>query len=238
MRRSAAWPWAALVAVLVAASVVLFLRTPATVQAALPLPPAGTLPASPGNPEPSRAASRCPQGMGSWRAWHGDDASLVFGGRLAVPASAWPYEVSDVPQENTFPGMYDAAMGYETPVKGWGVVAGLAEIDAAGYYATLRGAATTGVTCMANDDESYPGRLSVDVLSDQKTTVDGRDAWLYAARVNLDPAKSHTIAAETITVVVVDDGREDRFSILFASSVDASAQREIERLPSLATVVT
>ncbi|HLT62395.1 MAG TPA: DUF2510 domain-containing protein [Microlunatus sp.] len=155
---------------------------------------------------PSGTATSCPRGRPDAGARPVADGR-VYGGRLsfALIEGYGPPE----PRQR-LPWFYGTASQLQMTEPGWYSSFTVGEVQRAGPFGTLRGAAERSLICIVTGPgfEGFTGR---EVLQDEAIQVSGREAWMVAAKVRVD-RDDISVPGDRVTVIFVDDGRRDRLS--------------------------
>ncbi|QDP97783.1 DUF2510 domain-containing protein [Microlunatus elymi] len=215
---------AALVLVVVVVSVVLIMRRTDDV-GSLDLDPASapstsgwqsagtatgssTAPSAPRTADGSSAtAGTCPAGQPADLALHPQDGR-IHGGRLSMaPVPGY----SDPEPEYMLSWMWDTQGVNQTTEPGWQSIFAVGEVRRTAGFSTTEEAAHSSLGCAIRTDWylNYTGRKDI---RDAAITVDGHPGWIVTAEIH-DDTPQIRVAGDQLTFVVVDDGRQDAFSV-------------------------
>lgn len=218
-RAAGTLPWLALVLGLVLVAGLIATRLTVAPAPETYLPPTGPYSLPAGNPEPSRPRSACPVAPQGAKATAGTGSSLV-GGRLQLPKSAVPYATG--PRTLTSVPMATDVTSYIQTFAdhpGWVEEFSLGQIPRADLFALLEATARAVVECVVTNPDSYTTRPTPGPTTVTARTVGTWDAVLATVDLTLDPKVSSGVTGERLYALVVDDGRADSWSLLFASSM-------------------
>ncbi len=221
--------WLVLVLALILAAGVLLSLAPLQHKYRITLPPPGPAETSQA-PEPSRPAATCQIGMAPDRSFHpGDDA--LYGGRLRLPAEKIPYSARSAPT-TVLRALSDVASAQEPATTGRPAEFSLGEIRRTAAYPDPQVSARLLLDCLTRDPRLYDTPASLTITSQRPLPVSQRPGALLAG--SLSPGQNSRTGLTTVAVLVVDDGRPDRWSVVFASTRQAGDHERV--LAALAQV--
>jgi hypothetical protein len=231
-RTAGTLPWLALVLglVLVAGLIATRLTVGPTPQTYLP--PTGPYSFPAGNPEPSRPQSACPVAPQGAKATASTSAVLA-GGRLQLAMSAVPYatgprSLTSVPMATDITSYIQTFADHP----GWVEEFSLGQIPRTDRIA-LEATARAVVECVVTNPDAYTKRPTAGPTTVTARKVGTWDAVLATADLTLDPKVSSGVTAERLYALVVDDGRADSWSLLFASSMADKPQDDARILAAV-----
>ncbi|MDO5286540.1 MAG: DUF2510 domain-containing protein [Actinomycetia bacterium] len=213
-RQSRGTGWLVLVLTLVLGAGLLLRLPPRVNEARLELPPTGPTAAS-GAPEPSRPASLCQRGTPSDRSFHPVDGSL-YGGRLRLLRSHAPYH-SGPGSITVLRSTSDAASFYQVGAAGTQAAElSLGEIRRTETYPDPETSARRLAGCLAADARLYSTPAPLSITTQRAHPVGQRPGALLVA--SLPPGPSGRPGLSNLVLLVVDDGRPDRWSVACATT--------------------
>jgi len=168
-------------------------------------------PTPPSSPTPSASESggqvRCPEGDPAAVGNHPAD-DRVYGGRLSFPRID---SYGPVQPKYGLSWFYDVGSQSQTTEPGWESWFAVGEVAATEPgFGTPREAAEHSVQCSINHGwfSGFSGRTD---LRNEKFSLDGHQGWIIVAEVRVDNDRI-SVEGDVVTIVVLDDGRDDRFS--------------------------
>ena len=214
----------ALVLVVVVISAVLIMRRTSDVGAGgaepVAAPSAGrqdSSPAARGSAAPSGSArsssgapgdaAQCPAGQPDDLALHPEDGR-IHGGRLSM--AQVPGYSSPEP-EYMLSWMWDTQGVSQTTEPGWQSIFAVGEVRRTAGFSTTEAAAHSSMVCAIRTDWylNFSGRKDI---RDAAITVDGHPGWIVTAEIH-DASPKIKVAGDQLTFVVLEDGRQDAFSV-------------------------
>ncbi len=204
------------------------------------VPPPGPGADTSARAEPARPPSACPVAVAGYRNPHPSDGR-TYGGRLALPKSAVPYDLGPSGAVPILAALEDTQTWYITWQAGNRRQSGvtLGELRREGSSTTVQRAARQAMECMLANPVRQADVTASTRVTDAAVTISGRPGWQVVVDVTLNPAKQLGVTGERLVVVVVDDGRPDWLSALVATvrldRPDLAAT--IDELPRLLSVV-
>jgi hypothetical protein len=230
-------PWLALVLGLVLIAGLIATRVSVSTVPETYLPPTGPYSFPAGNPEPSRPQSACPiapQGPKSTAS----AATVLAGGRLRLPVSAVPYAtgprtITSVPMATDITSYIQSF----TDHPGWLEEFSLGQIARGGRFTDLEASARAVIDCVVTNPDAYTKTPSVGVTAVTVRKVGAWDAVLATVDLVLDPKVSSGVTSERLYALVVDDGRTDSWSLLFASAMGDKPQDQARIMAAIDQVV-
>jgi hypothetical protein len=217
-------PWLALVLGLVLVAGLIATRLSVDTVPETYLPPTGPYSFPAGNPEPTRPQSACPVAPQGAKAT-ASAAAVLAGGRLQLPVGAVPYATG--PRTITSVPMATDVTSYIqsfTDHPGWVEEFSLGQIARGGRFADLESSARAVVDCVVTNPDAYTKTPTAGPTTVTVRKVGTWDAVLAAVDLVLDPKVSSGVTSKRLFALVVDDGRTDSWSLLFASAMGDKPQ--------------
>ena len=231
-------PWLALVLGLVLVAGLIATRVSVSTVPETYLPPTGPYSFPAGNPEPSRPQSACPIAPQGPRTT-ASVATALAGGRLQLPVSAIPYAtgprtITSVPMATDITSYIQSF----TDHPGWLEEFSLGQIARGGRFTDLEASARAVLDCVVGNPEAYTKPPLAGTPSVTTRTVATWPAVLATVDLVLDPKVSSGVTSERLYALVVDDGRTDSWSLLFASAMGDKPQDQAKVMAAIDQVVT
>ena len=230
-------PWLALVLGLVLVAGLIATRVSVSTVPETYLPPTGPYSFPAGNPEPSRPQSACPIAPQGPRTT-ASAATALTGGRLQLPVSAIPYATG--PRTITSVPMATDVTSYIqsfTDHPGWLEEFSLGQIARGGRFTDLEASARAVLDCVATNPDAYTKTPLAGTPTVTTRTVGTWPAVLATVDLVLDPKVSSGVSSERLYALVVDDGRTDSWSLLFASAMGDKPQDQAKIVAAIDQVV-
>lgn len=231
-RTAGTLPWLALVLGLVLVAGLIATRLSVDPAPETYLPPTGPYSFPAGNPEPSRPQSACP--IAPKGKAPGGTATVLAGGRLQLAMSAVPYATG--PRSITSVPMAADVTSYIQTFDdhpGWVEEFSLGQIPRTQRFAGLEATARAVVECVVTNPDAYSRRPTAGPTTVTVRTVGTWNAVLATADLTLDPKVSSGVTGERLYALVVDDGRADSWSLLYASSMAGQPQDAVRILAAI-----
>lgn len=227
--------WLALVLGLVLLAGVIGTRLDLPRAASAYFPPTGPLPSSAGNPEPSRPTSPCP--LVTDRAASDSPSGTMTGGRLALPLVDVPYNLG--PRTSTSVPMLSDVTSYVQSYEdhpGWVEEFSLGQVPRSDRFSDLEATVRAVLACVVGNPDAYRSTPTAGPVTVTTRTVGTWSAALGTTDLVLDPSVSSGVTGERLYALVVDDGRTDYWSVLFASSMAAHPEEGAKVVAAIAAV--
>ncbi|MGO1972400.1 MAG: DUF2510 domain-containing protein [Propionibacteriaceae bacterium] len=160
----------------------------------------------PPSPEPPPEEISCPEGTTGPPPNQPDD-DRVSSTKLSFTQVA-PYGAPMPKYALTW--FHDTMSQSQSTEPGWESFFAVGDIEVQEYFDTPGNAATASMQCMINDNffAEFSGRKD---LTNQAIEVDGHPGWMISSEIRVDdPGLS--VEGDVVTLIFVDDGREDRLS--------------------------
>lgn len=157
-------------------------------------------------PEPPPEEVSCPQGVPG-AAPDQQDANRVSSTALSFAKIA-SYEE---PRPKYGLTWFSETMSQsQTTEPGWESFFAVGDIEVQEYFDTPGNAATASMQCMINDNffANFTDRKD---LANQAIEVDGHPGWMVTSEIRVDN-EGLSVEGDVVTLIFVDDGREDRLS--------------------------
>ena len=107
--------------------------------------------------------------------------------------------------------MWDTQGVSQNTEPGWQSIFAVGEVRRTAGFSSMEQAAHTSIDCAIRSDWylHFSGRKDI---RDAAITVDDRPGWIVTAEIH-DNSPQIQVAGDQLTFVVVDDGRQDAFSV-------------------------
>lgn len=172
-----------------------------------PIPTETPTPSPSPSPSPSQQQEiACPDGQPDATANHPNDGR-VHGGRLSFPRVA---SYGDPRPKYGLSWFYDVSAQSQRTEPGWESWFAVGEIAVDPGFEDPKKAAESSMQCAVNDNWFSQFESRTDIRN-EKFTIDGHDGWILASEIRVgNPSLS--VEGDVVTIVMINDGRDDRLS--------------------------